>query len=303
MAPRRCGARGGARHRAPARARPSARLRLRRAERWGPRHGSRPAATRRLHSPLVRLDRALRAERPGRRALLRRAGPIGPRRPVERAARPGGRPGAAAHPLGEPGEAVGTPADLRPGPLARPCRPASAARRPTTNAGDGAVPRTRASGVSNVWRGVDEVPGDLGPTVVTIGVFDGVHRGHRAILDRALEAARTAAAEAGTRVPVVVVTFDPHPSEVVRPGSHPAMLSTLEHRVALLRAAGVDDVLVLHFSASLARLTPEEFVRDVLVDRLHAVSVVVGANFRFGHRAVGSVQTLAELGGALGFGV
>ena len=126
--------------------------------------------------------------------------------------------------------------------------------------------------MSNVWRGVDEVPTDLGPTVVTIGVFDGVHRGHRVIVDRALAAARTAGAtEAANRLPVVVVTFDPHPSEVVRPGSHPAMLSTLEHRVELLRAAGADDVLVLHFSASLARLTPGEFVRDVLVDRLHAV--------------------------------
>ena len=158
--------------------------------------------------------------------------------------------------------------------------------------------------MSNVWRGVDEVPTDLGPTVVTIGVFDGVHRGHRVIVDRALAAARTAGAtDAANRLPVVVVTFDPHPSEVVRPGTHPAMLSTLEHRVELLHAAGADDVLVLHFSASLARLTPEEFVRDVLVDRLHAVSVVVGANFRFGHRAVGTVDTLAELGKSLGFEV
>ncbi len=148
-----------------------------------------------------------------------------------------------------------------------------------------------------LWRGLDEVPADLERSVVTIGVFDGVHRGHQVILTEARDRADA------HQAPLVVVTFDPHPSEVVRPGTHPAMLSTLAHRVALLRAAGADDVLVLHFSASLARLTPGEFVRDVLVDRLHAVSVVVGANFRFGHRAVGSVETLAELGESLGFEV
>jgi riboflavin kinase / FMN adenylyltransferase len=155
--------------------------------------------------------------------------------------------------------------------------------------------------VSNVWRGVDEVPSDLGPTVVTIGVFDGVHRGHRVILERALAVARSAAAAGADPLPVVVVTFDPHPSEVVRAGTHPAMLSTVAHRAELLTEAGADGVLVLHFSQSLARLTPEEFVRSVLVDTLHAHAVVVGSNFRFGHRAVGTLGTLEELGASLGF--
>ena len=95
--------------------------------------------------------------------------------------------------------------------------------------------RVGGSPASSVWRGFDEVPSDLGPTVVTIGVFDGVHRGHRVILARALAAARTLGAERGSGpLPVVVVTFDPHPSEVVRAGTHPAMLSTVAHRAELL---------------------------------------------------------------------
>ncbi len=157
--------------------------------------------------------------------------------------------------------------------------------------------RGRLRGVTNVWRGIDEVPDDLGPSVVTIGVFDGVHLGHRVILRQA------AAVAEPLGLPTVVVTFDPHPAEVVRAGSHPAMLSTVEHRAELLTGAGADGVLVLHFSPSLARLTPEEFVRSVLVDTLQARAVVVGSNFRFGHRAVGTLSTLEELGVSLGFSV
>ncbi|HTY73453.1 MAG TPA: bifunctional riboflavin kinase/FAD synthetase [Actinomycetes bacterium] len=148
-----------------------------------------------------------------------------------------------------------------------------------------------------LWRGLDELPASLERSVVTIGVYDGVHLGHRAILARARERADALGA------PLVVVTFDPHPSEVVRPGTHPAMLTTLEHRARLLGEAGADAVLVLHFSVQLSRLTPAEFVQIVLVDRLRMVAVVVGANFRFGHRAVGTVETLADLGRELGFEV
>ena len=146
------------------------------------------------------------------------------------------------------------------------------------------------------WRGIDEVPDDLRPTVVTVGVFDGVHRGHQAILARAREEAD------GRGARVVAVTFDPHPAEVVRPGTHPALLASLPRRAALLEHAGADAVLVLHFSPSLARQTPEEFA-TLLARRLHAAAVVVGANFRFGHRAVGTVETLQQLGEALGFAV
>ena len=147
------------------------------------------------------------------------------------------------------------------------------------------------------FNGLDEVPGDWPRSAVTIGVFDGVHAGHRVIIERT----RAAAAEVG--VPVVAITFDPHPSEVIRPGSHPAMLSTLDHRLALLLANGVDAALVLPFTAALSRLTPAEFAEQVLAGRLHAKAVVVGENFRFGHRASGSVATLGELGSRLGFEV
>jgi riboflavin kinase / FMN adenylyltransferase len=148
-----------------------------------------------------------------------------------------------------------------------------------------------------LWFGADDVPADFGRAVVTIGVFDGVHRGHRVILGRA------AALATRLGLPMVAVTFDPHPSEVVRPGSHPAMLSTVPFRAQLLSEAGADAVCVLPFTTEFSRLTPEEFVQAVLVERLHAAAVVVGANFRFGHRATGTVETLRELGAADGFEV
>jgi len=147
------------------------------------------------------------------------------------------------------------------------------------------------------WRGLDEVPGDWGPSVVTIGFFDGVHHGHRRVVRRAVELAR----ERGARA--VVLTFDPHPSEVVRPGAHPALLTTPEYRSDLMSSLGVDAVLVLPFTAELSKQSPAEFVERVLVDRLHAVGVVVGENFRFGHKAAGNVAVLTELGAKYGFTV
>jgi riboflavin kinase/FMN adenylyltransferase len=141
--------------------------------------------------------------------------------------------------------------------------------------------------------GLDEVPSDWPRSAVTIGVFDGVHAGHRALIDR------VRAAAAGN--PVAAVTFDPHPSEVVRPGTQPAMLSSLDHRVRLLEEAGADAVVVLPFTKQLSQLPAEDFATDVLAGRLHAMAVVVGADFRFGHRASGTVDTLRELGQALDF--
>jgi riboflavin kinase / FMN adenylyltransferase len=146
------------------------------------------------------------------------------------------------------------------------------------------------------WQGLDDVPGDWGSSVVTIGVFDGVHRGHQRIVGRAAEAA------ARLDLPVVVITFDPHPMEVVRPGSHPPLLCTVRRRVQLLGGEGCDAVCVLPFTLEFSRLGPDDFVRAVLADRLHARWVVVGDNFRFGHRAAGDVPLLAELGEKYDFG-
>ncbi len=147
------------------------------------------------------------------------------------------------------------------------------------------------------WLSPAEVPGDLGASVVTIGEFDGVHRGHQ----RDVSTARQAAADLG--LPALVVTFDPHPQEVVRPGSHPALLCTARRRLQLLAGLGVDAVCVIPFTLEFSRLGPDEFVRTVLVDRLHAARVVVGEDFRFGHKAAGDVPLLAELGEKYEFAV
>lgn len=146
-----------------------------------------------------------------------------------------------------------------------------------------------------VVRGLDDV--EPAPSVVTIGVFDGVHRGHRAIIDRATDEAR----RRGVRS--VAVTFDPHPMAVVRPALAPMLLQPVEDRAAALAAAGLDLVVVLPFTAELSRLSPAAFVEQVVAGRLGADEVVVGRNFRFGHRAAGDVSTLTELGRQHGFEV
>ncbi|MFJ8628744.1 bifunctional riboflavin kinase/FAD synthetase [Kitasatospora sp. NPDC093550] len=147
------------------------------------------------------------------------------------------------------------------------------------------------------WRGLEEIPGDWGRSVVTIGSFDGVHRGHQLIIGQAVERAR----ELG--LPAVVVTFDPHPREVIRPGSHPPLLAPHPRRAELIAELGVDAVLVLPFTTEFSKESPETFVRQVLVDALRARVVIEGPNFRFGHRAAGDVALLAELGRADDFEV
>lgn len=147
------------------------------------------------------------------------------------------------------------------------------------------------------WRGLDGVPAGWGRSVVTVGVFDGVHRGHQQLI---------AAAVAGARVrglPAVLITFDPHPAEVVRPGSHPPRLTSLRRRADLVAELGVDAFLVLPFTTEFARLSPGEFAHEVLVEHLHTAAVVVGRNFTFGHRAAGNVAVLTELGRRFGFAV
>jgi riboflavin kinase/FMN adenylyltransferase len=126
------------------------------------------------------------------------------------------------------------------------------------------------------------------PSVVPIGVFDGVHRGHQLVLAHAVEAAREIDAR------IVVVTFDPHPTAVLAPGHVPPMLTTLERRIRLLREHGADDVHVLKFDRGLSLQTPQEFIEQVLIGELSARRIVVGRNFRFGHRATGDVDMLRK---------
>ncbi|RBQ12374.1 bifunctional riboflavin kinase/FAD synthetase [Micromonospora sp. LHW51205] len=147
------------------------------------------------------------------------------------------------------------------------------------------------------WRGYEAAPGGWGRSVVTIGVFDGVHRGHQATIGHTVARAR----ELGVKS--VVVTFDPHPAEVVRPGSHPAVLTEPARKAELIEALGVDVLCVVPFTVEFSRLPPETFVHDVLVEHLHAALVVVGDNFRFGHRAAGDVPLLERLGRTFGFAV
>ena len=144
-----------------------------------------------------------------------------------------------------------------------------------------------------IAQGLDAV--EPGPSVVCIGFFDGVHRGHQTIIRRATRVAQ----DEGLRS--VVVTFDRHPMEVVNPGSQPKLLMTMARRARTLSEQGVDLVVVLPFDDDLRHLTPDGFVEHVLVEPLQARRVVVGANFRFGHRAAGDVGYLSQIGPSRGF--
>jgi riboflavin kinase / FMN adenylyltransferase len=145
------------------------------------------------------------------------------------------------------------------------------------------------------WRGLEAIPNGWGRSVVTIGVFDGMHRGHARLVNHAVRRAE----ELG--VPSVLMTFDPHPSEVVRPGSHPAQLTSLRRRAELVEQFGVEVFFVLPFTVELSRVPADEFVHTVLVERLHVADVVVGDNFTFGHKAAGNIELLRALGRRFGF--
>ena len=140
-----------------------------------------------------------------------------------------------------------------------------------------------------------QVAASTRPTVLTIGNFDGVHLGHRALIDRTV--ARAAALDGRS----VVLTFDPHPAALLRPDRVPLALQSVPERIESLRAAGIDEVVVLPFDAVLADLDAEAFIAQVLVERLDVQAVVVGENFRFGRGAQGDVTMLARAGAELGF--
>jgi riboflavin kinase/FMN adenylyltransferase len=147
------------------------------------------------------------------------------------------------------------------------------------------------------WWGLEATPGDLGRTVVTIGMYDGVHRGHQSLIGAAVARARSMSR------PCLLLTFDPHPAEVIRPGSHPAILTSLDRKAELMAELGVDAMCVLPFTQDFMRLPPETFTHTVLVERLHAAQVVVGENFTYGHRAAGTVDSLTVEGRRFGFAV
>ncbi|WP_422758387.1 bifunctional riboflavin kinase/FAD synthetase [Paenarthrobacter sp. C1] len=149
----------------------------------------------------------------------------------------------------------------------------------------------------HIWNDPTEVPKDFGPTVVTIGNFDGVHRGHQHVLSQLTDTSKRYS------IPSVAVTFDPHPAQVHRPDAAPELIMGLQDKLEALGDTGVDAVLVMKYTLDLAAMSPIEFVRDVLIDGLHAAHVVVGHDLRFGAGNVGDVVTMQELGEQLGFGV
>jgi riboflavin kinase/FMN adenylyltransferase len=127
-----------------------------------------------------------------------------------------------------------------------------------------------------------------GTNVVVIGVFDGVHKGHQQLLNRAKEISDGRS--------IVALTFDPHPTTVFAPDKAPTMLTTLADRVELLKIHNADQVAVMKFNEKFAEMSPDDFVQTVLVNQLHASAVIVGKNFTYGHRAAGNVDTLIKSG-------
>jgi riboflavin kinase/FMN adenylyltransferase len=148
---------------------------------------------------------------------------------------------------------------------------------------------------AQIFYGIEEARGHFGPCATTIGVFDGVHIGHQRLIAETVRAARELA------VTPAVITFNPHPTTVVAPERVPPLLSTLEERLQLLAAAGAEKIFVLPFTPEVAALTPEAFVRQILVDVLNVKAVLVGSNFNFGYRQSGTPATLQSLGAQYGF--
>jgi riboflavin kinase/FMN adenylyltransferase len=148
-----------------------------------------------------------------------------------------------------------------------------------------------------IFRHHTDLPSDFRPTVVAIGNFDGVHLGHRRVIEMARERARDLDA------PLAVLTFEPHPRSYFQPGAPPFRLTPFRSKAHLFEAIGVECLVVLSFDATLAALSAEQFVSDVLVKGLRARHVVIGYNFAFGHGRKGDVTQLRALAAQLGFGV
>jgi riboflavin kinase/FMN adenylyltransferase len=154
-----------------------------------------------------------------------------------------------------------------------------------------------ATGPVPVYRAIDEIPSGFGPSVVMIGNFDGVHLGHRRILQAVAGEAR----QRGMRS--VAITFDPHPEQFLRPALAPKLLTPMDERLRLLASTSVDALLVLKFDAALAGLPAREFVRRILFEGLGAVALHEGGNFRFGRNAEAGVEELRGFGREFAFAV
>jgi riboflavin kinase/FMN adenylyltransferase len=148
-----------------------------------------------------------------------------------------------------------------------------------------------------VFESLEEIPRDFGPTVVSVGNFDGIHRAHRKLFD----SIRVRAQELGARS--IIVTFDPHPTRILHPHGGPPLITPMERKMEVLAETGVDAALVLPFTRDLSMAPAFEFAEEVLCNRLQAIELHEGFNFRFGHKAEGDVLRLREFGKKLGFTV
>ena len=148
-----------------------------------------------------------------------------------------------------------------------------------------------------VFHNLEQVPAGFGPTFLSVGNFDGVHRAHAHVLGEIVTRARAMGGHA------VAVTFEPHPIRILRPDHDLKLITPAAEKIRLLESTGVDAILLLPFTRDLSLMTPHEFAHDILKKRLHAVEVHEGYNFHFGHQASGNIRTLRELGREMGFDV
>jgi len=148
-----------------------------------------------------------------------------------------------------------------------------------------------------VFHKLGDIPDDFGPTIVSVGNFDGLHRAHRIVLGEIVKRARAADAKS------VAITFDPHPMRILRPDADLKLVSPTPEKLRLLGETGIDAVLLLSFTRDLSLMSPHAFAHDILKEALRAVEVHEGYNFRFGHKAAGTIETLRELGREMGFEV
>ena len=146
-----------------------------------------------------------------------------------------------------------------------------------------------------VFRDLNEAKGRFGPCALTIGNFDGTHLAHQALF------AEVALLPKSRNWRPAALTFDPHPAHIVAPAHAPKRITSFEQRVQVMEACGLEKVLILPFTPELAKVSPESFVKDILVAALNTKAIVVGDNFRFGHKHAGDMHLLAELGIHLGF--